>query len=172
MTIGSVSRPWLPSQNSERCSNSDTGCAAKKSGSDGAQRAFLGDRLGAVLAELRRPPPALRLGPRAARAVEATAVIEPAQRLRGADNAGLRDAAVQRHGDGGDTRRMVLWWCDGQVRFVDVGDGGVGANSYAHGVNSGPGSIAVRACLAEEFGWSGHRPQHRQDRQDAAVVVR
>ena len=32
MTIGSVSRPWLPSQNSERCSSSDTGWAAQKSG--------------------------------------------------------------------------------------------------------------------------------------------
>ena len=32
MTIGSVSRPWLPSQNSDRCNSSETGWAAQKSG--------------------------------------------------------------------------------------------------------------------------------------------
>jgi hypothetical protein len=77
-------------------------------------------------------------------------VIEPAERLGGADDAGLREAAAQRYGDGGDPGRMVLGWGDGQVGFVDVGDRGAGADSYAHDLNFGPGSIAARGCLAEE----------------------
>ena len=61
---------------------------------DDALGGLLGDRLGAVLAELGQLAAARLLGPRAARAVEAVSLIEPGQRRGGADRAHLGQARV------------------------------------------------------------------------------
>ena len=60
-------------------------CAAKNSGSPRARGGLLGDRLGAVLAELGGVPVAdLRVGPGAAHAVEAVGLVQLEQGLGGA----------------------------------------------------------------------------------------
>ena len=75
---------------------------------DDALGRFLGDGLGAVLAELGELAAAVFLGPCAAGAVEAVALIEPHQRRRGPPRAHGLEATTQRHHHGRDARRLPL----------------------------------------------------------------
>lgn len=76
-------------------------------GGDPAQGGLLGDRLRAVLTELRRVP-VVRLGPGAARAVEAVLLIDPQQRQRGALHTHLLLGDAQRVPDRRKPGRGVL----------------------------------------------------------------
>src|SRR5262249_11766912 len=72
-------------------------------GCDDALGGFLGDGLGAVLAEFRELAAAVLFGPGAAGAVEAVALVEPGQRRRRAPRSHRLQAAPQRPHDGRDT---------------------------------------------------------------------
>ena len=116
LTIGWVIRPCWPSQYSDCRSRSAMLCAAKNSGVARARGGLLGDRLGAVLAELGGVPvPDLRVGPGAAHAVEALGLVQLQQRLRGAFGAHVAQRPLHRHRDGRRAGRVVLRMLDRQV---------------------------------------------------------
>ena len=75
---------------------------------DDALGGLLGDGLGAVLAELGELAAAVLLGPCAAGAVEAVALIEPHQRRSGPPRSHGLQPALQRHHHGLDPGRLVL----------------------------------------------------------------
>ena len=93
---------------------------------DAPQRRLVGDRLGAVLAELRGVPVLRRgVGPGAALAVEAVDLVELAQGLGRTPDPHLLDRPLQAHRDRGGPGRVVLGAVDLQVVLVDVARGGL-----------------------------------------------
>ncbi len=88
---------------------------------DAALRGLLGDRLGAVLAELGGVPVRrVGVGPRAALAVEALGLVQPQQGPGGARNAHLADRPLHRDRDGGGAGCGTLRLLDLDVCLVDV----------------------------------------------------
>ena len=86
---------------------------------DDALGGLLGDGLGAVLAELGELAAAVFLGPRAARAVEAVALVEPGQRGGRANRSHRRQPALQRHHHRLDSGCLVFWACGDDRVFVE-----------------------------------------------------
>ena len=90
---------------------------------DRAQGVLLRHRLGAVLAELGRFALLIRFRPRAARAVEPAALVQPQQRVGRPGYSGLGHGALQRHHHCLDTGCLLLRCVDFQLVLVDVRDG-------------------------------------------------
>ena len=90
---------------------------------DGTQGVFLGHRLGAVLAELGCLALPVRFRPRAARAVEPAALVQPQQRLGRPGYPGLGHGALQRHHHRLDASGLLLRCVDFELVLVDVRDG-------------------------------------------------
>ena len=114
-------RPCLPSQNSRASGEVLHGVGGEELAVEQLAGRLLGDRLGAVLAELgRMPVPGCRIRPGTALAVEAVDLVEPGQRGRGAAYAHLADGPPHRDGDGRGAGGGVGRRLDLDLRLVDV----------------------------------------------------